>query len=115
MENSTAIELMKKNMAFNEVNTNAMSKVKSSRTTKQIQLGVLSMGLFLLGQYLFWLGFAKGRAIGIAMQRPAGASSWISYPELGQALTWTLAWAGGSLTLLSIAFLTIVAISWLRD
>ncbi|MBU5311159.1 hypothetical protein KQI38_03900 [Tissierella carlieri] len=86
-----------------------------NKVSKLKKVCIISIGLFILGQISIFLGLAKGVDIGLSLSRPYGATSWSVSNELIYACTYGLVSLGISLIIVSIVFITIVLINWLKS
>lgn len=74
-----------------------------------------SVVLFFTGHMFIYLGLAKGNDIATSLSRPYGTSFWTTSQEFIEACTYSPILLGGSLILLSIIFITVVLIEWLKE
>lgn len=86
-----------------------------NKFSKLKKVCIISIGLFILGNISIFLGLAKGADIGASLSRPYGATIWSISNELVRAWTYAPIALGISLIIISIIFITIVLISWLKN
>ncbi|CAK7006619.1 hypothetical protein ACF3M2_09115 [Tissierella carlieri] len=86
-----------------------------NKFSKLKKVSIISIGLFILGNISIFLGLAKGADIGLSLSRPYGATSWETSRELIYACTYGIVSLGISLIIVSIVFITIVLINWLKS
>ena len=73
-----------------------------------------TVGVYLCGVLLIFIGFFYGHDMAINVSRPYGATGWSTSQELVSACTYFPIVLGISLMILAIAFSTVLFIRWVN-
>ena len=84
-------------------------------TTKIKKAIALIIFLFLSGNFISYIGLTKGIDIAATLSRPRGVSSWGTSQEMIIGCTYIPVIIGVSLIVLSLLFLTVLFIDWIRS
>ena len=84
-------------------------------TTKIKKAITMIIFLFLSGNFISFIGLAKGRNMALTLSRPRGAMSWETSQEMITGCTYIPITMGISLIVLSLVFSTVLFIGWIRN
>lgn len=82
---------------------------------KPVKAIILIIFLFLIGNFISFIGLAKGHDIATTLSRPWGSNVWETSGEMIIGCTYTPVIMGVSLILLSLLFSTVLFIEWIRS
>lgn len=75
---------------------------------------ILTVALFLCGNFIVFIGFLRGNDLAITLSRPIGATAWSTSGEFSIGCTYAIVILGISLVLMSIVSFTILFWHWIN-